>query len=176
MLFLQLQFQADWICLLANTNSDKPAHLSKSLICVPMDLKGINLAKRIDKMGMRCSDTAIINFDDVRVPAKNIIGEEGFGFTYQMLQFQQERLACAALSLVPLERCITDTIEYTRNRMAFGQPLLNNQVCIYLDNQISHYLIYLISCWQVKGKFGQQNLLVKKICFKVPKYKKKKYI
>jgi len=121
-------FQADWICLLANTNSDKPAHLSKSLICVPMDLKGINLAKRIDKMGMRCSDTAIINFDDVRVPAKNIIGEEGFGFTYQMLQFQQERLACAALSLVPLERCITDTIEYTRNRMAFGQPLLNNQV------------------------------------------------
>ena len=102
-----------------------------------MDLKGINLAKRIDKMGMRCSDTAIINFDDVRVPAKNIIGEEGFGFTYQMLQFQQERLACAALSLVPLERCITDTIEYTRNRMAFGQPLLNNQVCIYLDNQIS---------------------------------------
>ena len=137
MLFLQLQFQADWICLLANTNSDKPAHLSKSLICVPMDLKGINLAKRIDKMGMRCSDTAIINFDDVRVPAKNIIGEEGFGFTYQMLQFQQERLACAALSLVPLERCITDTIEYTRNRMAFGQPLLNNQVCIYLDNQIS---------------------------------------
>jgi len=120
-------FQADWICLLANTSKDKPVHLNKSLICVPMKEKGINLAKRIDKMGMRCSDTAIINFDDVRVPAKNIIGDEGLGFTYQMLQFQQERLACAALSLLPLERCIEDTIEYTRNRTAFGQPLLNNQ-------------------------------------------------
>ena len=61
-------------------------------------------------MGMRCSDTAVIYFEDVRVPAKNIIGQEGYGFTYQMLQFQQERLACAALSLMPLERCIADTI------------------------------------------------------------------
>lgn len=59
---------------------------------------------------MRCSDTAVIYFEDVRVPAKNIIGQEGYGFTYQMLQFQQERLACAALSLMPLERCIADTI------------------------------------------------------------------
>ena len=71
---------------------------------------GIHLAKKIDKMGMRCSDTAVIYFEDVRVPAKNIIGQEGYGFTYQMLQFQQERLACAALSLMPLERCIADTI------------------------------------------------------------------
>ena len=103
-------FQADWMCLLANTSSDKPAHLNKSLICLPMKEKGISLAKRIDKMGMRCSDTAVIYFEDVRVPAKNIIGVEGYGFTYQMLQFQQERLACAALSLMPLERCIADTI------------------------------------------------------------------
>lgn len=124
-------FQADWMCLLANTSNDKPAHLSKSLICLPMKEKGISLAKRIDKMGMRCSDTAVIYFEDVRVPAKNIIGQEGYGFTYQMLQFQQERLACAALSLMPLERVIADTIEYTKTRKAFGQPLLNNQVIHY---------------------------------------------
>jgi len=124
-------FQADWMCLLANTSSDKPAHLNKSLICLPMKEKGISLAKRIDKMGMRCSDTAVIYFEDVRVPAKNIIGVEGYGFTYQMLQFQQERLACAALSLMPLERVIADTIEYTKTRKAFGQPLLNNQVVHY---------------------------------------------
>jgi len=96
-----------------------------------MKEKGIHLAKKIDKMGMRCSDTAVIYFEDVRVPAKNIIGQEGYGFTYQMLQFQQERLACAALSLMPLERCIADTIEYTKTRKAFGQPLLNNQVMHY---------------------------------------------
>jgi len=108
------------MCLLANTSNDKPAHLNKSLICLPMKEKGIHLAKKIDKMGMRCSDTAVIYFEDVRVPAKNIIGQEGYGFTYQMLQFQQERLACAALSLMPLERCISDTIEYTKTRKAFG--------------------------------------------------------
>ncbi len=77
---------ADWICLLANTTADKPVHLNKSLIAVPMDTKGITLAKKIDKMGMRSSDTAEIYFEDVRVPAANIIGEEGMGFTYQMMQ------------------------------------------------------------------------------------------
>ncbi|XP_042883262.1 probable acyl-CoA dehydrogenase 6 [Penaeus japonicus] len=119
-------FQADWMCLLANTSQGAP-HKNKSLICVPMDTPGIHLNKRIDKMGMRSSDTAQIFFEDVRVPAKNIIGQEGMGFTYQMLQFQEERLAAAALTLAPLEICIQDTIKYTKDRMAFGQPLINNQ-------------------------------------------------
>jgi len=123
-------FQADWVCLLANDTacSDKPIHMNKSLICVPMDTKGITLAKKIDKLGMRASDTAVLYLEDVRVPAANIIGDEGMGFSYQMIQFQEERLACAALSLVPLEKCITATIDYTRQRKAFGKPLLDNQV------------------------------------------------
>ena len=86
------------------------ANFLKSFTNFVFIILGIHLAKKIDKMGMRCSDTAVIYFEDVRVPAKNIIGQEGYGFTYQMLQFQQERLACAALSLMPLERCIADTI------------------------------------------------------------------
>merc|ERR1719369_2580238 len=119
-------FQADWMCLLANTREGNP-HRNKSLICLPMDTPGIHLAKKIDKMGMKCSDTAVIYFDDVRVPAENIIGEEGMGFTYQMLQFQEERLAAAAGCLIPLQRCLEETIAYTRSREAFGQSLLNNQ-------------------------------------------------
>jgi len=120
-------FQADWMCLLANTQEGGPAHLNKSLICVPMDTPGIHLAKRIDKMGMKSSDTAVIFLDDVRVPAKNIIGEPGMGFTYQMLQFQEERLACVALALTPMEVSINQTIAYLKERKAFGQPLINNQ-------------------------------------------------
>jgi len=120
-------FQADWMCLLANTQEGGPAHLNKSLICVPMDTPGIHLAKRIDKMGMKSSDTAVIFLDDVRVPAKNIIGEPGMGFTYQMLQFQEERLACVALALTPMETSINQTIAYLKERKAFGQPLINNQ-------------------------------------------------
>jgi len=119
--------QADWICLLANT-SDGPVHLNKTLICVPMKTKGVQVARKLDKMGMHASDTAQIFFDDVRVPQRNRVGEEGKGFTYQMLQFQEERLWAAARALKGNERIINATIDYTRGRMAFGRPILDNQV------------------------------------------------
>jgi len=119
-------FQADWMCLLANTSEGHP-HRNKSLICLPMDTPGIHLAKKIDKMGMRCSDTAVVFFDDVRIPAKNIIGDEGMGFTYQMIQFQEERLAASAVCVTSMINIINLTIDYVRERMAFGAPLLNNQ-------------------------------------------------
>lgn len=119
--------QADFMCMLVNT-SDGPIHSSKSLIIVPMDTPGITVERKLDKLGMRSSDTAQLYFEDVRVPQKNIIGEEGMGFTYQMLQFQEERLWAAGAGLQSLDKAINDTIEYTRDRLAFGQPLLNNQV------------------------------------------------
>jgi len=119
-------FQADWMCLLANTSEGHP-HRNKSLICLPMDTPGIHLAKKIDKMGMRCSDTAVVFFDDVRIPAKNIIGKEGMGFTYQMLQFQEERMAASAVCVTSMNNIINQTIEYVKERKAFGSPLLNNQ-------------------------------------------------
>jgi citronellyl-CoA dehydrogenase len=118
--------QADWICLLANTG-DGPKHRNKSLICVPMKTRGVEVARKLDKMGMRSSDTAQIFFDNVRVPKRNRIGEEGHGFSYQMLQFQEERLWAAAACLKAHETIINDTIEYTGNRKAFGQSILDNQ-------------------------------------------------
>ena len=118
--------QADWMCLLANT-SDGPAHKNKSLIMVPMNTPGITVAKKIRKIGMMASDTGLIHFDDVRVPQRYRIGEEGMGFTYQMQQFQEERLWCAANAIQSLTNCIEQTIEYTGERMAFGQSVLDNQ-------------------------------------------------
>merc|ERR1739848_562099 len=114
------------MCVLANTREGNP-HQNKSLIIVPMDTPGVVKAKKIEKMGMHSSDTGLIFFEDVKVPAKNIIGEEGMGFTYQMMQFQEERLAAAAISLTPCVNIINDTIAYTRERKAFGAPLLDNQ-------------------------------------------------
>ncbi len=119
--------QADFMCMLVNT-SDGPIHSSKSLIIVPMDTPGITVERKLDKLGMRSSDTAQLYFEDVRVPQKNLIGEEGMGFTYQMLQFQEERLWAAGAALEALDIIVDDTIEYTRQREAFGAPLLNNQV------------------------------------------------
>ncbi|XP_023244174.1 probable acyl-CoA dehydrogenase 6 [Centruroides sculpturatus] len=86
---------------------------------------------KIEKIGMFSSDTAQFFFEDVRVPAKNIIGEEGMGFTYQMLQFQYERLAGCVGVPVSLERIIQGTIEYCRQRKAFGQSILDNQYIHY---------------------------------------------
>jgi len=118
--------QADWCCLLANT-SDGPPHKNKSLIIVPMDAPGISKHK-IRKIGMNSSDTGQLFFDDVRVPQRNLIGQEGMGFMFQMMQFQEERLWAAASAHITLDRLIDQTIDYTRERQAFGKPLLDNQV------------------------------------------------
>ncbi|MFZ5551185.1 MAG: acyl-CoA dehydrogenase family protein [Pseudomonadota bacterium] len=119
--------KADWCCLLANTSDEGGPHKNKSLIVVPMDAPGITKQK-IHKVGMNSSDTAQLFFDNVRVPQRNLIGQEGLGFTFQMLQFQEERLWGAATSLRGLDRLIDLTIDYTRQRKAFGKPILDNQV------------------------------------------------
>lgn len=124
---------ADWACVLANTSAG-PVHKNKSLIIVPMRENGrlrpgITVQK-IKKTGMWSSPTGQVFFDDVRVPVHHRIGEEGMGFIYQMEQFQEERLDGAARRLASIE-LIDDTVDYLRQRMAFGQPLLSNQVIQY---------------------------------------------
>ncbi|XP_073438150.1 probable acyl-CoA dehydrogenase 6 isoform X1 [Dendrobates tinctorius] len=136
--------QADWMCLLANT-SDGPAHKNKSLICLPMKTPGVHVTKKIDKMGMKSSDTAQIFFEDVRVPSKHLIGEEGMGFIYQMLQFQEERMWGVANVLTPMENLIEETVKYTRERKIFSQPLLNYQVVHFRLAELSTELELLRS-------------------------------
>ncbi|MES1924700.1 acyl-CoA dehydrogenase [Salinisphaera sp. T31B1] len=122
--------QGDWICLLCVTGasgSDQGRHHDKSLIVVPLDAPGVDRQTRLDKLGQRSSDTAIIHFDDVRVPAGNLIGQAGAGFSYQMQQFQEERLFLAASILQAMERVYEDTVAYTGERQAFGSAVLDNQ-------------------------------------------------
>jgi citronellyl-CoA dehydrogenase len=119
--------QADWMCCLANTSEGSP-HKNKSLIIIPMKTKGVSIERKIEKIGMHSSDTALIHFDDVRVPQRHLIGQEGLGFMYQMLQFQEERLWGAANAIRGLENAVRVTIEYTRSRKTFGKPVIDNQV------------------------------------------------
>jgi len=117
---------ADWFCLLANTSDGKP-HFNKSMIIVPKDAAGITVDKPLNKLGMRSSETAQVFFDDVRVPQRNLVGQEGAGFMMQMMQFQEERLFGAANSLKGCDNLIEETIEYCRQRQVFGMSLLDNQ-------------------------------------------------
>ncbi len=119
--------QADVLCLLANT-SDGPSHVNKSLILVPTSTKGVTVSAPLNKLGMRASDTAQVFLDEVRVPQTFLIGDEGKGFMYQMEQFQEERLYAAATNFLMLERCISQTIDYAKDRQAFGKSILDNQV------------------------------------------------
>jgi citronellyl-CoA dehydrogenase len=119
--------QADWMCCLANTGEGHPRR-NKSLIVVPMKTRGVRVERKLRKIGMNSSDTAQIHFDDVRVPVRHLIGQEGQGFTYQMLQFQEERLWGAANALRGLDLAVRDTIAYARERRIFGRPVLDNQV------------------------------------------------
>jgi citronellyl-CoA dehydrogenase len=149
--------QADFICLLANTSDDKP-HVNKSLIVVPMNTPGITLSPHIEKLGMRCSETAQVFFDDVRVPQRYRIGHEGAGFMMQMLQFQEERLFGAANIIKGLELCVDQTIEYTRQRHTFGQPVIDNQAVHFRLAELSteiealRALVYQATEQYIKGR------------------------
>ena len=125
-MWISTGIQADWMCMLVNTSEEKGSHRNKSLIVVPLRSNGITRHK-LSKLGLHSSDTAQIFFDEVRVPASNRIGEEGRGFTYQMEQFQEERLYVVARSLGILQDALDTTIEYTRDRQAFGKAVIDNQ-------------------------------------------------
>lgn len=149
--------QADWMCLLANTGNGA-AHKNKSLIIVPMNTPGITRAKKIRKIGMMASDTGLIHFDEVRVPQRYRIGEEGMGFTYQMMQFQEERLWAAANAIQSLNNCIEQTIAYARERQAFGKSVLDNQIVHFtlaeLKTEVESLraLTYMATQHYVEGK------------------------
>ncbi len=119
--------QADWLCTLVNT-SDGKSHANKSLVIIPTKTKGVEIGAKIDKLGMRASDTCPVFFDNVRVPQRHRIGEEGMGFMMQMIQFQEERLCGAVGTLRGMEGVIDATIAYCKERTTFGQPLIDNQV------------------------------------------------
>ena len=119
--------QADFLTLLART-SDDPGYHSFSLFVVPTDLPGFQVSRKLNKMGLRSSDTAELFFDDVRIPAENLIGKEGEGFIYQMQQFQHERFSAIPMSYIAAEEMIAMTVEHIRQRVVFGKPLISRQV------------------------------------------------
>jgi len=118
--------QADWLCLLART-SDEGGYRGMSQILVPTDRPGFSVSRKLDKLGMRASDTAELTFDDVRVPTDHVIGTPGRGFQQQMRQFQNERMIAAYNVTGAMKDALARTREYLSGRRAFGAPLLANQ-------------------------------------------------
>jgi citronellyl-CoA dehydrogenase len=128
--------QADFFTLLART-SEKPGYHSFSLLIVPSGLPGVKVGQKLEKLGTHISDTAELFFDNVRIPARNLIGKEGEGFIYQMQQFQHERFALLPFAYIASKDIIDMTVEHIRKRVVFGKPLITRQV---LRHRLANWL------------------------------------
>jgi len=118
---------ADVIVVIARTSPLDPAHRSRgiSAFLVTPDLPGFHVGKKEDKMGLRASPTVQLNFDGFRVPAANLLGEEGQGFIYAMKSLDNGRLGIAAQAVGIARAALEHALDYTAQRQQFGEPIRN---------------------------------------------------
>ena len=148
--FISNGFLCDLIVLVCKTD---PAAGAKgvSLIVVETDRPGFRRGRKLDKVGMHAQDTAELFFDDVRVPVGNLLGEEGKGFSYLMQELPQERFIIAVTCATKLERLLQQTLDYVKDRQAFGQTVWDFQntkfkladvkaQSVALRTMVDHYL------------------------------------
>jgi acyl-CoA dehydrogenase len=101
----------------------RPAHRGISLVVVEKSAPGFHKARKLEKMGQHVGDTAELFFDDCRVPVSHLLGEEGKGFEYLMLNLQRERLMIAIAAQTAAEQILEKTLAYVKEREAFGRPI-----------------------------------------------------
>ena len=115
-------------CVLVTRTDRGAGHQGFSLFLVDTDLPGFTVSRALDKLGMRSSDTVELVLDDVRVPASAVLGVEGKGFEQIMWELQSERIVGAAGSLSGARLALERTMEYAKERRAFGRPIASFQV------------------------------------------------
>ncbi len=113
---------SDVVIVVAKTD---PAmrHKGISLLIVERGMEGFNRGRKLDKVGLKAQDTAELSFENVKVPVTNLLGEEGKGFSYLMRQLAQERLSVGVSAVAACETALDITLEYCKERTAFGQPI-----------------------------------------------------
>ena len=119
--------RADFVTLLAKTAPDQGAH-GCSFFLVPTATKGFSVSKKLKKIGNKSSDTAELFLEDMRIPKRWLLGEENHGFMYLMQNFQTERLVAAVSAVAGAFLTMEATIEYGRDRKAFGKPIIKREV------------------------------------------------
>jgi alkylation response protein AidB-like acyl-CoA dehydrogenase len=118
--------RADVIVLLTKTDPEA-GYDGFTLFLVPMDSPGVTRSKRLEKLGMHASDTALITFEDVRVPGSAVLGDVGRGFYQIMWELQGERLSGCAGNIAAAQRAFDLTLEFARSRKTFGRPIGQHQ-------------------------------------------------
>jgi alkylation response protein AidB-like acyl-CoA dehydrogenase len=119
--FITNGVNADWVVVAARTSEDK--HRGLSLFLLEREMDGFERGKQIQKLGQHASDTAELFFNDVRLPAENLLGEEGSGFLQLVSRLVPERLILSVGSIAGAEMAFQMTLEYVKERKAFGRPI-----------------------------------------------------
>jgi acyl-CoA dehydrogenase len=125
-IFITSGTRADFVTTAVRTGG--PGHKGISLLVIESDRPGFTVLSRLKKMGWWCSDTAELAFDGIRVPARNLVGEEGTGFVQIMRNFESERLLVAVQAVASAERVLVLARQWAKDRVTFGEPLANRQV------------------------------------------------
>ncbi|MGR3383455.1 acyl-CoA dehydrogenase family protein [Roseovarius indicus] len=126
-MFITNGVHANLYCVAAKTDAQGPASQSVTMFLVEKDTPGFTVSRALDKHGWRSSDTAELAFDNCRIPAENILGEEGRGFYAIMKNFQNERIVLGAMAMGEAQAAIDLTLDYVKTRKAFGAPLWDKQ-------------------------------------------------
>lgn len=160
--FISLGISCDLVVVVCKTEpAASPPHRGISLIVVEKDTPGFNRGRKLSKMGLRSQDTAELFFEDCRVPAANLLGQEGKGFAYLMQKLQQERLVCAVWAQALAEKMLKQTIEYCGARNIFGKPVSkfqhNTFKIVEMATEIELGRVFLDSV--IEDHLGGKNLV-----------------
>jgi len=166
--FITNGHRADMIILVTKTDPDA-GYDGFSMFLVPMDADGVILESKLEKMGMHASDTALIAFQDVRVGADALLGEEGRGFYQIMWELQAERSIAAAGCLAYAQYAFDKTLEYALERKTFGQPLGTHQAIRHKFAQMAteleatRRLIYATAADYAAGAYNVREISIAKL-------------
>ncbi|MCX5562219.1 acyl-CoA dehydrogenase family protein [Streptomyces sp. NBC_00038] len=125
--FITGGINADLVLVVARTGKGEDRRDGLSLLVVERDMPGFSRGRNLDKIGLKTQDTAELFFEDVRVPAENLLGEEGKAFGCMMSNLPQERLGIAVAAQAAAEAALTTTLEYVQNRKVFGTTVSSFQ-------------------------------------------------
>jgi len=120
--FISNGINSDLVLTVVRTDPDA-GHRGFSLLVIERGMKGFERGRNLDKLGMHAQDTAELFFNDVEVPEENLLGEEGMGFVYLMTNLAQERLGIAVGAIAVADAAVKWTLDYTKERKAFGQSI-----------------------------------------------------
>ena len=134
--FISSGINSDLVVVVTRTDPDA-GHKGFTLFVVERDMPGFTRGRKLDKMGMHAQDTAELSFTDVKVPVENLLGEEGQGFIYLMQNLPQERISIAIMAAAAMEAVLDGTLQYTKERKAFGKPIGSQQNSRFLLAELS---------------------------------------